>query len=200
MASIIHQLRGILQGTETLEERLRDIHLSRESRTELDLIADKFRALANTIGKKTQSFKPVRQDQIWEKSKDRREKAENIVRNVCAQNKLPDLRVFRKNLTTIFNGPDTYETDSSRNISKKAATRKRCERLRKLSADGIISWAIAHPCGTWASGMMGNDLFDCLVDDIEPRDHINWPGEVNQILRELQTKEIQSEAFNMLVD
>lgn len=87
MASIIHQLRGILQGTETLEERLCD---TRESQTELDLIADKFRALANTIGKKTQSFKPVQQNEIWEKSKDRRDKVENTLTNVFTQKKLPD--------------------------------------------------------------------------------------------------------------
>ncbi|KPA35837.1 hypothetical protein FLAG1_11437, partial [Fusarium langsethiae] len=199
-SSIIYQLKSVLQGTEALEVSLSEVHLSQEARTELDMIADKFRALAIMIEKKTQSFKPQRMDEIWEKSKERREKAERALTNILTQNKLPDLRVFRKNLTTIFDGPAKYQHDSNGMKSKKVATEKRCERLQQLSADGIVSWSIAYPSCSWAGGAMSN-IFDCLLEDIEPNDALDWPPEMSEVLKELQGKSLQgNKAFDKLVE
>ncbi|RKK88136.1 hypothetical protein BFJ68_g16952 [Fusarium oxysporum] len=200
-STVIHQLKRILQDTESLEVSLREMHFSQEARTELDTIADKFRALAIMIGKKTQSFKPRQEDISWEKSKSRREKAEKTLTDILTRNKLSDRRVLRKNLITIFCGPDKHMHDSPTITSKKVATGKRCEKLRQLSSDGIIAWAIAYPSASWAGGVMGNDVFDCLLGDIEPNDTLQWPPEVNEMLLELQEKSIQdNEAFNKLVE
>ncbi|RYC80733.1 hypothetical protein BFJ63_vAg16380 [Fusarium oxysporum f. sp. narcissi] len=202
MASqIIAQLKDALQGTESLAASLNASCLSPEAQAELDIIADKFRAVAILIGKKTQSFKPQWNDETWIKSKDHREKTEKILTNVLTENKLPNKQVLRNNLITIFCGPKKYMNDSQALKSRKIATEKRCIKLRQLSVNGIISWAIAYPSGTWAGGRMGSDIFDCLLQDIEPNDGLHWPPEVNETLAELQDGSyIHNEAFNKLAE
>ncbi|RSL80747.1 hypothetical protein CEP52_017331 [Fusarium oligoseptatum] len=195
--SIIQQLKNVLHGTEAVEASLHEIHLTQEARIELDMIADRFRVLAVTIGKKTQSFKSGQDDESWERSKVRREKAGNALIKVLTENKLPDLRVLRKNLITIFCGPEKHQHDSPPVKTKKLTTEKRCEMLRQLSPDGIISWAIGHPCGTWAGGVMGNDVFNCLLQNVEPNDIVHWPSQLHEILAELrQTHMLHNDAFD----
>ncbi|KAF5684261.1 hypothetical protein FGLOB1_14841 [Fusarium globosum] len=159
---IIAQLKDVSRDAESLAASLSATYLSPEAQTELDIIADKFRAVAMSIGKKTQSFKPVWNDEKWKKCKEQRKKAEKILTNVLTENKLPRKQVLRKNLITIFCGPD------------------KCAKLQQLSADGIISWAIAYPSGTWAGGRMASDAFDCLLQDIEPNDILHWPPEIQE--------------------
>lgn len=38
---------------------------------------------------------------------------------------------------------------------------------------------------------MPNEIFDCLVEDIEPRDRKNWPDAVCQTLSRLKDRELQ---------
>lgn len=199
--SIIHQLKNILQGTEVVEASLHEIHLTQETRTELDMIADRFRALAITIGKTTQSFRPGQDNESWEKTKVQREKAGRALTNVLTQKKFSNLQVLRKNLTTIFCGPVKRQHDSPSLATRKLATEKRCERLRQLSPDGIISWAIGHPCASWAAGVMGNEVFNCLLQNIEPNYIVHWPTQLDEILAELRKTDIEhNEAFDKLVE
>ena len=68
---------------------------------------------------------------------------------------------------------------------------KRCSRIQQLSPDGIVSWAIAYPPTTWGPCFMPNEIFDCLVEDIELRDRKNWPDAVCQTLSRLKDGELQ---------
>lgn len=47
---------------------------------------------------------------------------------------------------------------------------------------------------------MGKDIFQCLVEDIEPGDILDWPVQVKEILQELQQKQIQKDAVKNLVE
>ncbi|KPM45599.1 hypothetical protein AK830_g982 [Neonectria ditissima] len=99
----------------------------------------------------------------------------------------------------MFCGPVKSAFHSKDVLAKKIATEKRCEKLRALSADGIVSWAIAYPSASWSSGTMGQDAFSSLVDSIEPRTQA-WPPMVLKSLQELQSTEIRgNQAFDTLV-
>lgn len=104
-------------------------------------------------------------------------------------------RTFRTNITVIFMGPpqNSFQAESQRKRNEVA--RKRCEELRQLSPDGIISWALAYPASLWAgSARLRPDHFACLAEHIEPDLPVHWPRDVRETLRllEVDSKELQS--------
>jgi len=103
--------------------------------------------------------------------------------------KLERLVVFRRNIIMIYAGPKDSEFDSDDVRSRKATTRLRCERIQKLSPDGVVVWAASYTPTSWAAGCMGKDIFDCLVDDIEPESAKSWPPVIQETLQKLQTDE-----------
>ena len=58
--------------------------------------------------------------------------------------------------------------------------------IQRLSADGIVSWALSYPPSTWSAGYMADRIFQCLLDDIEPNDTPAWPETVCETLRKLK--------------
>jgi len=47
----------------------------------------------------------------------------------------------------------------------KALTRERCEKIRALGPDEVLSWASTF---VWKPGLMGNELFNQLLQNEEP--------------------------------
>jgi hypothetical protein len=104
---------------------------------------------------------------------------------------------FRRNITTIFKGPPVDTVfDSIQAKARKKSTRERCKAIQSLSPDGVVSWSVAYPPSQWAAGEMADDVFECLIDSIEPDGTVTvtWPSEVLNTLellrqhdRDLQT-------------
>lgn len=88
-----------------------------------------------------------------------------------------------------FWGQKTSTFDSEDVKFRKESTRRRCEIIRGLCPDGIISWAIAYAPTLWAGGSMSSDVFDCLVDDIEPELVQPWPTVIQETLHKLKEDE-----------
>jgi hypothetical protein len=86
----------------------------------------------------------------------------------------------------IFTGPKSSTFDSSEVKSRKAATRLRCEDIRKLGPDGIVAWAVSYTPTSWAAGFMGKDIFDCLIDNIDQETAQNWPLEILETVQKLR--------------
>lgn len=68
--------------------------------------------------------------------------------------------------------------------------KKRREQIMQLSTDGIISWAIAYPPTKWNPCFMSNDMFSCLLEDIEPADKKPWPPAVCDTLSKLAEEKL----------
>lgn len=154
--------------------------------SELDTLAGRLADAAVTVQKKTGSFKPSREEQAWEASETLRSQATSATASLINNGKLKGPRVFGRNIVTIFAGPKEAALDSDDMKWRKSATRARGERIRRLSSDGIIAWAVSYKPTLWAAGSMAKDMFDCLIDDIEPASPQNWPAVILETLRKLR--------------
>jgi len=63
--------------------------------------------------------------------------------------------------------------------------RERCERICKLSPDGLISWAMAFAPSLWTANLMSNKTFHCVEELIEPQGPAVWPPEIYDVLSAL---------------
>lgn len=93
--------------------------------------------------------------------------------------------IFNRNITTIFEGPKG--TSSFTPAAKRGVEvcQERCERLRKLSADGIVTWAISYKSAQWTARLR-KEIFDSLVSTIEPTETQHWPSVVGENLEALR--------------
>ena len=66
---------------------------------------------------------------------------------------------------------------------RKESTRRRCEIIRDLSPDGIISWAITYAPTLRSGGSMSSDVFDCLDKSIEPELGQSWQAVIQDMLQ-----------------
>ncbi|KAI3326641.1 hypothetical protein HD806DRAFT_412424 [Xylariaceae sp. AK1471] len=182
LSTLIGDLNGWITG-------LNDLSCTNDELTQLDALAGRLADVAAVIQKKTGSFKSSREEQAWKASEAQRSHATSTITDLISNGKLNRPAVFGRNIITIFTGPKDSVLDSEEMKSRKAATRVRCDRIRKLSADGIVAWAASYRPTAWAAGTMGKDIFDCLIDDIEPKLAQSWPLVVHQILEKLRNDE-----------
>ena len=89
---------------------------------------------------------------------------------------------FRKNILTLYNDLEISVFDSNRTKVRKASTRQRIETVKELNCDGIISWAVAFVPSSWTAGRFSDDMFESLVDRIEPEHDLVWPNTVSETL------------------
>ncbi|KAH9905222.1 hypothetical protein F4778DRAFT_698018 [Xylariomycetidae sp. FL2044] len=111
--------------------------------------------------------------------------AQSATTDVLTTGELRSPVLFKRNIILIFSGPEN-SFDSTSIASRKAATRRRCARIRQLSPDAIVSWAASFSPTTWRAGLMPNAVFENLLDDIEPNDTKAWPPAICEILQTLQ--------------
>ncbi|KGQ11615.1 hypothetical protein BBAD15_g2651 [Beauveria bassiana D1-5] len=185
MSETIAQLSGLLQELESCVIILNNVP-SLTDLSGLDRLAGRLADAAATIQKKTGSFRPTREEQAWEASETLRSQATTITASLISDEKLNRPRVFGRNIVTIFAGPKDSALDSDDMKWRKSATRARCDRIRKLSSDGIIAWAVSYKPTMWAAGSMAKDMFDCLIDDIEPASAQSWPAVILETLQKLR--------------
>ena len=150
----------------------------------LDSLSLKLSFAVAAIQAKTGILRPKLDDQAWRASEDLRSEAQSAITNILENKTLKNSATFRRNISTIFVGPERSEFDSSVVQARKDVTQKRCERLRKLSSDGIVCWAVSYTPTSWTT--VSSSVFDCLIDDIEPNDALPWPAAVTEILQRLK--------------
>jgi len=70
-------------------------------------------------------------------------------------------------------------------------TRERCERIRNLTRDGLISWAVAFKVSQWSANSMPKDTFSYILAHIEPDKPQIWPSNIHRVLRNLSKGPLQ---------
>lgn len=201
MSAITNRLNSIARELDTLNSAMRGISLSETDLQTLDTIAASLKDIVVVIESRTGSRKRLWTEQTWKNSEQHRLKAQHMVATVLSSGKLRNPAVFRRNIKLIYVGPPQSEFDSKDATWRKDVIHKRCSRIQQLSPDGIVSWAIAYPPTTWGPCFMPNDTFDCLIEDIEPRDRKKWPEAVTETLSRLKRGEIRGcDGLEKLVD
>jgi hypothetical protein len=181
-AAVVSQLRGLLEKSNSLIPKLGKIYPNDEQWETLDDISEELAATAASIGNRIRDLKESRAERAWKESEDLRSHALGCKGDLLANGRLKQSPVFRRNIITIFEGPKDSKFDSEDIKLRKAATRQRCEQIRRLSPSGVISWAISFAPSLWAAGSMGMDMFTCLLDDVEPDRCPPWPSIVRETL------------------
>ena len=201
MATIIERLSGIVQDVENLTMSLAGSSRVSDESHKLDALAAKLGDAAVAIQKKTGSFRPTREEQAWKASEDFRTRAQSAITALFDNGKLKNLAVFRRNIVLIFDGPKYSGFDSEEIKARKAHTQRRCERIRKLSPDAVVAWAISYTPTEWGSGSMRNDVFDCLIEDTDPKSTQAWPAELCETLQKLRDVDLRdSSEYDKLVN
>ncbi|KJZ68049.1 hypothetical protein HIM_12560 [Hirsutella minnesotensis 3608] len=188
-ASVISQLRSLVEKAEHLMPKLNKIYPTEEQWCGLYDLSKKLTTNATILNNKTQVLKKTRADRAWKESEKLRSQALACQGDLLTNGRLKQLTVFRRNIITIFEGPKDSKFDSEDMRARKAMTRQRCEKIRQLSHDGIVSWAITFPPSLWAGGSMATDIFTCLLDDIEPDQPPSWPSVIRETLYMLREDE-----------
>ena len=150
----------------------------------LEALISRFVESSAAIKAKVESVKTGVEADAWKRSEDLRTRAETTISTILEDGDSKISPVFKRNLLLIFHGPDFSDLDSDEMTYRKKGTQVRCERLRNLSSNGILSWALSFPPSTWSAGIMANDIFNCLIDDIEPHNNITWPPAIRTKLQE----------------
>lgn len=191
MAAIINQLNSVARGLDALNLAMRDITFSGTDLQTLESVAANLKDLIVVLESKTGPRKGPWTERTWKNSEPYRLKAHSVIATVLSEERLHTPAVFRRNIKLIYCGSSKTEFDSKDTKWRKDVIQKRCSRIQQLSPDGIVSWAIAYPPTTWGPCFMPNEIFDCLIEDIEPRDRKKWPDAVCQTLSRLKDGEIQ---------
>jgi hypothetical protein len=189
VAVLLSQLRGLLVKLEQLQPRFRKVYPNDAQWNILTDLGLGISHAAKNVEDEILTLKESRSERAWEESKELRSNAQSSRGDLFAKGRLKNSHIFRRNIITIFGGPKDSKFDSDDMKTRKKSTRERCEFIRGLSADGVISWAIAYPPTLWAAGSMASDVFTCLLDDIEPELVQTWPPTVRETLHLLKADE-----------
>lgn len=186
---VVSQLNGLVQKVDQTRRKLHSLHPSNEQwQTLLDL----GHGLHDAAFKLQQDLTTLHESRKARALKDSERyisHAQATKDELLAKGRLKSPVIFRRNITVIFEGPKISTFDSEETRIKKESTRKRCDTLRNLGADGLISWAIAYAPTAWALGTMASDIFECLLEDVEPVDNQEWPKLILETLHRLEEEE-----------
>lgn len=191
MAELNELCNRITTELDLLGPALRITSLSATQSEALGALAASLRNTVATIESKTGSHRHFWSEQIWKASERNRTKAQAAIQTVLSGDHFGSSAVFRRNIKLIFQGPPESNFDSKDTVWRKTVIKKRCERIMQLSTDGIISWAIAYSPTNWNPCFMSNDMFSCLLEDIEPADRKLWPPAVCDTLSKLAEEELR---------
>jgi hypothetical protein len=206
-SSIQSTLERLLDRTNQLKKRLGDNNI-KPTEQQWDALLSLSTRLTESVTELQQdleSVKTKRRTDAWNESDDLRMRARHIQNELFssssssspsssspprAKGKFQSLVIFRRNITIIFEGPKASLFDSTKTNIWKELTKKRCQVLKTaLSPDGVVLWALSYSPHLWAGGAMAQDVFDCLVEDIEPDAITSWPPVIVDTLRKLREDE-----------
>ena len=185
----LSQLAALIEKSKQLRGKFQKMYPSDEQWQTLGDLSSELSDVAVNLQEEIRVLKRSRTQRAWQESEQHRSHAQLARENLFAKGRLPQSAVFRRNIIMIFLGPKNSTFDSEDAKFRKESTRRRCDIIRGLSSDGIISWAIAYAPTLWAGGSMSSDVFDCLVDDIEPELVQPWPTVIKETLHKLKEDE-----------
>jgi hypothetical protein len=179
---VLSQLKSLLEKTEHLKGKFSKVYPTNDQWDTLSDWSLKLSGAAKAVQDEIRVLKESRSDRAWKESEEHRSKAQTCRGDLFAKGRFKQPVIFRRNIVTIFEGPKDSTFDSEDMKFRKESTRKRSELIRGLSPDGVISWALAFAPTLWGGGSMSVDVFNCLLDDIEPELAQIWPPVIRDTL------------------
>ncbi|KAG9230183.1 hypothetical protein BJ875DRAFT_445262 [Amylocarpus encephaloides] len=182
-STYVSQLDAISKKVESFVQSLQnaEIHPSKEQYTT-------FKALSLRLCEASAAI-PVEIEALKKRQAESCEEGRRLISQAQSDRKdlvhLKNRSVFARNLKLFFGGPQESAIDSDAIKARKKLTRERCERICKLSPDGLISWAVAFAPSLWTANLMSNKTFDCVEELIEPQGPAVWPPEMYDVLSAL---------------
>ncbi|KAF2105289.1 hypothetical protein BDV96DRAFT_626317 [Lophiotrema nucula] len=188
-STLVLQLKGLLVKIEQLQPKLCKVSPTEDQWEDLSSFSGKLTTLAKGVEDEIRVLKKSRTQRAWRESEEHRRNAQSARFELLARGLLKNPHIFRRNIIMIFEGPKNSKFDSEDVELRKESTRKRCELIRSLSPDGVISWSIAFAPTLWAGGSIAADVFTCLLDAVEPDLAQAWPSTIRETLHLLREDE-----------
>ncbi|ETN44444.1 uncharacterized protein HMPREF1541_10625 [Cyphellophora europaea CBS 101466] len=189
MDTPVEQLSKLVGHLDPLISGLNTPAITKDELPILNSLALRLGNAALTLQKTTGYFTPFREDPAQTRSSALMNEAQRTIANLVDSGTLENPSAFRRSILLIFQGPKSDNFNSKDVKSRKAITERRCAEIRKLSPDGIVAWAVAFNTSSWIGGTMGQNIFDYLIDDIEPNNALPWPSQISETLGKLQSHE-----------
>jgi hypothetical protein len=187
--SVLSQLKSLLEKTEQLKGKFSKVYPTDDQWDTLSDLSLKLSEASKAVQDNIRVLKESRSERAWKESEEHRSKVQSSRGDLFAKGRLKQPVIFRRSIVTIFEGVKDSKFDSEDVRFRKESTRKRCELIRRLSPDGVISWALSFAPTLWAGGSMASDVFTCLLDDIEPELVQPWPSVIRETLHLLKEDE-----------
>ncbi|KKZ64672.1 hypothetical protein EMCG_01360 [[Emmonsia] crescens] len=189
-SAILSQLKSLVEKTEQLKDKSNKLYQSDDQWQKLTDLSLRLSNAASQLQQEIKSSKESRATRAWKESEKHRTQAQLVKGgDIFAKGRLRQPAIFRRNIVVIYEGPKISTFDSEDARFRKESTQKRCDVIRSLSPDGVISWAIAYAPTLWAGGAIASDVFNCLIDDIEPDVVQTWPLVIRETLHKLKEEE-----------
>jgi hypothetical protein len=180
--AVLSQLKSLVEKTEQLKGKFSKVYPTDDQWDTFSDLSLKLSEASKVVQDNIRVLKESRPERAWKESEEHRSKAQSSRGDLFAKGRLKQPAIFRRNIVTIFEGPKDSKFDSEDVRFRKESTRKRCQLIRCLSPDGVISWALSFAPTLWAGGSIASDVFTCLLDDIEPELVQTWPSVIRETL------------------
>lgn len=187
--AITATLKTFVKKVEDLKARIQVLRPDDDQWVHLEGMSLQLAEVTKGLCNEIRTQRGQRKQRAWEESETFRTQLAKARDNQLARAQLKNPPAFKRNITTIFRGPKPSTFDNDDKKSKKAQTTRRCEQIRRLTTDGIVSWAIAFPTTTWEGGSMSTDMFAVLINNVEPELPLSWPPVVLNTLQLLPNDE-----------
>jgi hypothetical protein len=189
----VAQVKAAVEKIRQLAGKLSELHPSENQWNELASLGPSISQEASQLHREIEDLRGSRSSRILEESKALRLRGSSA-REEVLKDGLKQAAMFRRNISTIFKGPADTVFDSKQAKGRKESTRERCKTIQTLSSDGVLSWSVAYPPSQWAAGDIAGDIFECLIDNIEPDEAVTWPLVILDTLELLGKHDIELQA------
>lgn len=138
-AVVLSQLKALTEKSEHLRGKFRRIYPTDGQWNTLGDLSSTLLEAATKLHEEVRVLKESRTERAWQESEKHRSFAQQARGDLFSKGRLSQSAIFRRNIVTVFLGPKDSAFDSEDVKFRKDSTRKRCEQIRGLSPDGVIS-------------------------------------------------------------
>jgi hypothetical protein len=204
VSTAISHLESLVQKAESIAESMGYVKAcqSKEQYCSLEALSNRLQEAAAKVAGRIERLEEGRAEQIREEGRKFLSQADITRESIIENNQLRSIPMFRKNIKLIFEGPKDSALDPGWITSRNKQTRTRCELIRELNPDGVISWGAALAPSIWTASCMQNHIFDYLIEEIEPEEVQMWPPKIGEILHVFEVEEsfAQSQEYHKFLE
>jgi len=184
-------LEPVIEKVEAVAEAFRHAGVckSREQYYSLEALKNRLQEAAAKVARRIECLDTECAEQIHKEGKKYLSQVETTRASTIKNNQVKSFAAFKKSIALIFEGPKDSILDQSSIKSRNKQTRIRCEAIRELNPDGVISLAAGVAPHVWSTANMKAHAFEYLIDEIEPEEAQVWPPKIREILHVFREEE-----------